>query len=110
MRKRTCHAGLIVAIVAISVPGVAGAREARCSTTDDGSYDCDFKPIDRRGSFQITGPGKPLYILNMDSPGVAFGFVNLGNRNISLPGRYLRSKTDPACWMGDEAKTQICIR
>ena len=95
---------------ALALPGGAEARPARCSTADDGSYRCDFRLTNKDGSFQITAPGKPLYILNMDSPGVASGFVNLWNRNISLPGHYIRSKADPACWVGDDTKDQICVR
>jgi len=26
-----------------------------------------------------------------------------------LPGRYLRSEDDPACWENDETETKICV-
>jgi hypothetical protein len=86
----------------------AEARLARCFTTDNGSYDCQFVATDRQGSFRISAPGKPTIILNVDQPGIAFGFANFGTRNVSLPGRYLRSATDPACWVNDATGTQVC--
>ena len=86
----------------------ADAKLARCHTTDDGSYQCQFRATDRDGSFEISAPGKPSYLLNMIAPGIASGFVNFGTRNIPLPGRYLRNQTDPACWMNDATNTSIC--
>jgi len=50
---------------------------------------------------------KPQY---MAEPGVAFGFVNLGSGNVALPGRYLRSQDEPACWMNDSTHAEICAR
>ncbi len=88
----------------------AHAKPARCTTTDEGSYPCQFQATDRDGSFRISAPGKPAYILDMIEPGVAYGFVNLGNRNVSLPGRYLRSTSDPACWVNDTTSVHICAR
>ena len=88
----------------------AHARPARCTTSDDGAYACDFKATDKDGSFQITAPGKPLYILNMDESGKASGFLNMGSRNVSLPGQYVRSQTDPACWKNDTTSARICVR
>lgn len=99
-----------VAAIVLAYATAPHARSARCTTTDDGTYPCDFKATNKDGSFQITAPEKPLYILNIDNPGKAFGFVNLGNRNVSLPGEYVRSKTDPACWVNDSTPTQICVR
>jgi hypothetical protein len=86
----------------------AEARPARCSTSDDGGFACAFVQTDKNGSFKISAPGKPTTILIIDEPGIAFGFVNFGTRNIALPGRYLRSKTDPACWINDSTQTEIC--
>jgi hypothetical protein len=88
--------------------GAAEARLARCFTTDSGSYDCQFVATDRQGSFRISARGKPTIILNVDQPGIAFGFANFGARNVALPGRYLRSATDPACWVNDTTGTQVC--
>jgi hypothetical protein len=86
------------------------AKSARCFTSDDGSFACDFRATARDGSFTISAPGKPTYILNMIEPGVASGFVNLGTRNIPLPGRYLRSTAEPACWVNDATGAKICAR
>src|SRR6188474_343153 len=88
---------LSVAVLCCSV-SVSQAKPARCFTTDDGRYPCEFRATGRDGSFVISASGKPTYILNMIEPGVASGFVNFGQRNISLPGRYLRSPTEPHCW------------
>jgi hypothetical protein len=79
----------------------AEARPARCFTSDDGPYVCQFAAADRRGSFRISAPGKPTILLNVDQPGTAFGIANFGSRNVALPGRYRRSKADPACWVND---------
>lgn len=86
------------------------AKPARCSTSDDGSFSCEFHATAGDGSFKISAPGKPTYILNMIEPGVASGFVNLGTRNIPLPGRYLRSSAEPACWVNDSTGAKICAR
>ena len=45
---------------------------------------------------------------DVDQPGTAFGFANFGTRTVALPGRYLRSKADPACWINDAAGVKIC--
>jgi hypothetical protein len=86
----------------------ADARLARCFTTDSGFYDCQFVTTDRQGSFRISASGKPTITLNIDQPGIAFGFAKFGTRNMSLPGRYLRSATDPACWVNDATGTRVC--
>jgi hypothetical protein len=86
------------------------AKSARCSTTDDGAYRCEFRRTDRTGSFQISAPGKPTYILNVVRPDIAFGFANFGPRNVSLPGRYLRSNSKPSCWINDTTSTSICAQ
>ncbi len=99
-----------VGAITLACSSAAQARPARCTTTDDGTYACDFKSTDKDGSFELSAPGKPLYILNMDEPGKASGFVNLGTRNISMAGRYIRSQTDPACWVNDTTLDQICAR
>lgn len=100
----------IPALLALVLCGAAEAKPARCSSTDDGTYACEFRSTDGDGSFEISAPGKPTYILNVTEPGVAFGFVNLGSRNVPLPGRYLRSLDDPACWVNDSTQTQLCAR
>ncbi len=101
---------LVLGLLVAANVGTAAARPAHCMATDDGSYACDFKLTDKDGSFEITAPGKPVYLLVMEAPGRASAFVNLGNRNISLAGVYVRSKTDPACWVSDAAPARICVR
>lgn len=87
----------------------AEARPARCFATDEGRYACDFTSLNRDGSFRISAAGKATYILNMTEPGVADGFLNLGQRNVSLPERFLRSKEDRACWDNDTTKVRFCV-
>jgi len=84
------------------------ARPAQCFTTDDGTYACQFVATDRQGSFRMSAQGKPTILLNVDQPGTAFGFANFGSRNVALPGRYRRSKTDPACWVNDATAAKVC--
>jgi hypothetical protein len=108
---RLSRQSIVLFMIAITAwSAAARAKPARCTTTDDGDYACSFTATDKDGSFQISAPGKPLYILNMDEPGKAFGFVNLGNRNISLPDAYIRSTADPACWVNDATQARICAR
>ena len=87
--------------------GSAQAKPAECYSTDDGYFDCDFQMTDSAGSFTITGPDV-TYILVIDSPGYASGFVNLGHRNVPLPGTYVRERGDPACWSSAATDTRIC--
>ena len=90
--------------------GLAEAKPARCFTTDDGEFACDFRVTNRDGSFTISAPGKPTFILNMSGAGAAYGFMQIGSKSIPLPGRYLRDPADGACWMNDATKTKICAR
>ncbi|GEP01162.1 hypothetical protein [Methylobacterium haplocladii] len=96
-----------VAILCV-VASAAEARPARCFTSDDGAYPCDFQATDRDGSFAIAAPGKPTYRLNMGEPGYAFGFVDLGGRNVALPGRYRPLGGPRGCWANDDTGTKIC--
>lgn len=86
----------------------ASAKPARCFTTDDGYYACNFRATDRQGSFVISAPQKPTYTLEVDEPGFAYGFLNVGSRNISLPGQFVRGSDDPACWANPETSVKIC--
>jgi len=88
----------------------AEAKAARCSTSDDGSFSCHFRSMGRDGSFKISARSKPTYVLNMAEPGVAYGFVNYGSRSVALPGRYVRSRYEPGCWVNDTTTTKICAR
>ncbi|WP_434735726.1 hypothetical protein [Accumulibacter sp.] len=87
---------------------VAEARPARCSTSDEGHFKCEFRATARDGSFQISAQGKPTYTLNMVEPGFAYGFLNLSKGNIPLPGRFVRNPTEKACWENDATSTRIC--
>lgn len=95
-------AGLAAAISA------ADAKRARCFTTDDGYYPCNFRGIDDAGSFTIWAGGYPTFTLEVDRPGFAYGYADYGTGNVSLPGQYVRSRDDGACWNNPETSTKIC--
>lgn len=99
---------MVLAVAAAAGTVSADAKPARCFTTDDGYYPCDFKSLDRDGSFEVSAPGLPTYTLWIDTPGFAAGFVNLGGRNVALPGMYVRRSDDAACWSNPETDTRIC--
>jgi hypothetical protein len=99
-------AALVLASCGAAV--ASDAKQARCSTTDDGTYPCEFTMTDANGSFEISAPGKPTYALNIAAPGVAYGFVTIDATSTPLPGRYLRSEADRACWRNDATDTEIC--
>lgn len=92
-------------LVAMSI---ASAKPARCFTTDDGYFSWDFRGLDGSGSFRIRAPGYPSYTLEVDQPGFAYGFANFDGRNVSLPGQFVRSRDDGACWNNPETGTKIC--
>lgn len=101
----------VAALAALALASVAAeAKSARCFTTDDGEYDCTFVATDANGGFEISAPGKPTFFLLMTEPGVAsaYGDYSGDGHNVMLPGSYLRSDDDPACWKNDETETQIC--
>jgi hypothetical protein len=108
--QRTKPSCFVAIVLLCCMAKGAEAKPAKCFTTDDGSYACEFRRTDADGSFKISAQGKPTYILNISEPGIAFGYVNLGQRNISLPGRYLRSKSEPGCWVNDITQAKICAR
>lgn len=104
---RYCLGGAaVVVLMAFATP--ASAKPARCFTSDDGYFQCDFRGLDSLGSFRIRAAGYPTYTLEVDQPGFAYGYVNLGGRNIPLPGQYVRSRDDGACWQNPETNTKIC--
>lgn len=99
----------LAALLALTPTYTALAKSARCFTTDDGHYDCQFKSTDKEGSFEITAKGKPKFILIIESSGIASGFADFGTgRNVSLPGQYLRQIEDRACWINSQTKARIC--
>jgi len=101
---------LILGLIALLVfVPQADAKAARCFTTDDGFYDCNFQTFGGDGSFVISAANKPTFTLTMNAPGVAFGSADFGTgRNVGLPGQYIRSRQDPACWVNNATKAQIC--
>ena len=103
-------AALVVVAAGCAAADPAHAKPARCATTDDGAFACEFRLTGPNGSFQISAPGKPTYALDIVEPGVGYGFVTLGGRSTPLPGRYLRRADDRACWRSDATGAEICAR
>lgn len=96
----------IGALASLATP--AHAKPAQCFTTDDGYYSCDFRGIDKAGSFTVSAPNRPTYTIEVYKPGRAYGFADFGTGNTSLPGEYIRSRQDGACWDNTATGTQIC--
>ena len=86
----------------------AAAKSARCYTTDEGEYDCDFVVIESDGSFRISAPGRPTFTLVMDGPGSGYGIDDFGEGGVNLPGVFVRSRSDPACWVNDVTDVWVC--
>lgn len=107
MRRVAAMAACFAVAAVCTAADASVTRNARCFTTDTGAYDCAFIP-GPQGSFTITAPGKPTIMLNMDEPGVASGFAEIGGRNVALPGRYHRNAAEPACWENDATRTRVC--
>lgn len=100
-------AGMLAAGLALFSSAAAAAKPAECFTTDEGRFACEFVATDKGGSFEISGSGVG-YSLVVERPGVALGYLLLGGRSVALPGRYLRSREEPACWVNDETQARIC--
>lgn len=93
----------------MTLAGPALAKDARCFTTDDGEYPCQFETLDKSGSFEISAPGKPSFqILIEDGTATAGAVFEPGGRMVWLPGNYERSGKDPACWVSADTDTEIC--
>ena len=101
-------AGALVLAGCGAAMSAAEAKPARCFTTDDGYFSCDFRGLDNAGSFRIKARGYPTYTLEVDQPGFAYGYADFGDGNVSLPGPYVRSRDDGACWANPETSTKIC--
>ena len=110
VRPRVALARAVFGAVLFTASGFAEAKSARCFTTDDGAFVCDFRIVDRDGRFAISAPGKPTYSLNMTEPGLAYGFTQIGSKSIPLPGRYVRDPNDGACWVNNATQAKICAR
>lgn len=98
-------------LLALTLAPPVLAKDARCFTTDDGTYPCQFTRLDGSGSFRIAAPGKPTFEVWIESEGRAFasGQFEAGGRSVSLPGTYTRSDKDRACWVSDATDTEICV-
>lgn len=103
---------LVFAAILVSLAGThsAAAKDARCYTTDDGEYDCEFQPLDDDGSFRISAAGKPTFELWIESEGEGSvgATFEVGGRSVPLPGMFIRSDEDPACWTNDNTGTELC--
>ncbi|HHG89020.1 MAG TPA: hypothetical protein ENJ90_00890 [Devosia sp.] len=98
-----------LALLLLPLSQSAFAKPARCFTTDDGYYNCEFTAIQGDGSFIISAKGRPTFTLYIEGPGVASGFADFGTgRNVPLPGPFYRSKQDGACWISSATNTAIC--
>jgi hypothetical protein len=106
MRYKTLAAALFLATLA---PTIAEAKRARCFTTDDGYFACNFVSLDGVGSFRISARGKPSYSMLVNSPGFASGYVNFGNRGIPISGMFVRQRSDRACWNNPEMEVKVCV-
>lgn len=101
---------LVALLGTLAIVSAAQAKDARCFTTDDGNYPCDFQRLDDAGSFRISAVGKPTFELWIEAEGQGFvsATFEAGGRAVPLPGTYLRTKKDRACWKSDATETQIC--
>lgn len=97
----------VLALAAVFA-SAAEAKPARCYTSDDGRYACDFQQFGGDGSFTISAPARPTYTISIIGRGVADGFANFGNRSIPLPGPFYRSRSDRACWVSAETDFAVC--
>lgn len=103
-------AAAIATAVLLTGAGSALAKDATCYTTDDGEYECAFESLDADGSFRISAPGRPTFELWIDAPGRGYVTATFekDGRAVALPGVYLRSEEDGACWVSDATATELC--
>ena len=106
-RADLCRAVLLAAIVGAVTP--AAAKDARCYTSDEGSYRCDFEQFGGDGSFIVSAPLTPSYTISIVRRGMADGFADFGNGNVALPGPFFRSNEDRACWIAEPTGFTICV-
>lgn len=102
------RAAVACAALAVLLAAPAEAKPARCFTSDDGTYACDFRGFDGNGSFRISAPMRPTYTLAIVRRGVADAFADFGTRAMALPGPFFRSREDPACWVSDATGFTLC--
>ena len=94
----------------LSSVSLAHAKSARCFTTDDGYFPCQFMATDKVGSFEIrANRDKGLgYSIIVEEPGFASGFVIIGGRSIAVGGMFVRQRDDGACWNNPELNVKVC--
>ena len=105
---------LLASALLLGASQLASAKDAECSTTQDGVYACEFTLLDDAGSFEISAEGKPTFTLWLDPemPGEAqaSAVYEEGGRSVTLPGTYVREEEDGACWYNEEVDFEICAR
>jgi len=100
---------LLGMLVSLFVVQQAEAKPARCYTSDDGYYNCNFRGFDGNGSFVISAPNRPTITLTIVRTGVAYGSADFGTgRVVNLPGPYLRSLQDRSCWVNNATQDKVC--
>lgn len=100
---------LAATLLALGAALPAQAREARCHTSDDGTYACDFEQFGGDGSFVVSAPMRPTYTLEIVDEGVGEAFGDFGSGNRFLPGPFFRSQDDPACWVSEATDFMLCV-
>jgi hypothetical protein len=101
---------LLAVPVAAILAGVAHGKDARCVTTDDGDYPCEFTSTGANGSFEITAEGKPTFTVEIESDEAAWVYAIFPGTtdSVALPGPYRRAADDRACWENPDTETRIC--
>lgn len=94
-------AGLFTAIAP------AEAKSARCYSSRDGYYHCNFQALDGKGSFTTWARGYPTYTFVVRD-GFAKGVRTWRGRDSMMRGLYVRSRDDGACWQNPENRTKFC--
>lgn len=97
------------AALAIGIPSTAFAKPARCFTTDDGYFKCDFRKTDTAGSFEIKARGKPGFSMIIEASGLASGYLRINGRGIPINGAFVRQRDDRACWNNPGQNVKICV-
>ena len=106
MKKLMFLNALVMGLIAQQ--SVATAKPARCFSTDDGYFACNFIATDKRGSFEVSARGKPTYSLIVEEPGFGSAYLNFGDGGIPINGMFVRQREDPACWNNPERNVKLC--
>lgn len=100
---------MLGAVSLFAMTGIcAQARPATCFASGMGNYDCEVNLVEFNGSFSISAPGKPTYMLIFDAPGFAFGFISENGKMRALPGPFEQEAAEPACWQNLQDDSRIC--